>query len=430
MSSWLHYPVEYPANENSLEGYLYNNDLLFPIPPPNPVTTTPMAPTTLPPPPPPSVVISSPRPPVAPIRRNHVDIQPRQQPKYPNFLHFSRPNKVTTLESGASAPVTEAPESRASRVSEKPPPTSVGGESVSGVGLVGTSSMGREVETCDTSMMSSPDGSGASGSIEPSTQMPPPLTNDRKRKGRDTEDTECHSEDVECEYPEAKKQSHGSTSTKRSRAAEVHNLSERRRRDRINEKMKALQELIPRCNKSDKASMLDEAIEYLKSLQMQVQMMSMGCGMVPMMFPGVQQYVSPMAMGMGMGMGMGMDMGMNRPMVPYPAILPGPSMPNPAASAAAAAAQLGQRFPVPGFNMSPVAVAGQAANMSAPMMSSFPLQNQNQPRVPNFADPYQQYLGLHQTQVPLPQNQGGIPPTATKPGSSKDATNPDHHQNG
>nr|GEY97178.1 basic helix-loop-helix leucine zipper transcription factor [Tanacetum cinerariifolium] len=193
MSSWLHYPVEYPSNENSLdpsnenslEGYLYNNDLLFPTPSPNPITTTPMAPTTLPPPPPPSVVIPSPRPPIAPIRRNHVDIQPRQQPqptqqpKYPNFLHFARPNKAKTL---------EAPESRASRVSEKPPPISVDGESVSGVGLVGTSSMGREVETCDTSMMSSPDGSGASGSIEPSTQMPPPSTSDRKRKGRDTED--------------------------------------------------------------------------------------------------------------------------------------------------------------------------------------------------------------------------------------------------
>jgi hypothetical protein len=61
------------------------------------------------------------------------------------------------------------------------------------------------------------------------------------------------------------------TSTKRSRAAEVHNLSERKRRDRINERMKALQELIPRCNKSDKASMLDEAIEYMKSLQLQIQ---------------------------------------------------------------------------------------------------------------------------------------------------------------
>nr|XP_025605667.1 transcription factor BPE isoform X3 [Arachis hypogaea]XP_025605668.1 transcription factor BPE isoform X3 [Arachis hypogaea] len=44
---------------------------------------------------------------------------------------------------------------------------------------------------------------------------------------------------------------------KRSRSAEVHNLSERasedrmpiRRRDRINEKMRALQDLIPNCNK-------------------------------------------------------------------------------------------------------------------------------------------------------------------------------------
>ncbi|XBJ22765.1 hypothetical protein VPH35_001093 [Triticum aestivum] len=38
-------------------------------------------------------------------------------------------------------------------------------------------------------------------------------------------------------------------STKRGRTAEVHNMSERRRRDRINEKMRALQELIPNCNK-------------------------------------------------------------------------------------------------------------------------------------------------------------------------------------
>ncbi|KAF9606704.1 hypothetical protein IFM89_027748 [Coptis chinensis] len=57
----------------------------------------------------------------------------------------------------------------------------------------------------------------------------------------------------------------------RSRAAEVHNLSEKRRRSRINEKMKALQNLIPNSNKTDKVSMLDEAIEYLKQLQLQVQ---------------------------------------------------------------------------------------------------------------------------------------------------------------
>ncbi|CAL5092407.1 unnamed protein product [Urochloa decumbens] len=82
----------------------------------------------------------------------------------------------------------------------------------------------------------------------------------------ETEDAEFESAaDVTCE-PAQKM-----TTAKRRRAAEVHNLSERRRRDRINEKMKALQELIPHCNKTDKASMLDEAIEYLKSLQLQLQ---------------------------------------------------------------------------------------------------------------------------------------------------------------
>ncbi|CAN6340552.1 unnamed protein product [Urochloa humidicola] len=106
-------------------------------------------------------------------------------------------------------------------------------------------------------------------------------------------------------------------SNKRSRTAEVHNLSERRRRDRINEKMRALQELIPNCNKIDKASMLEEAIEYLKTLQLQVQMMSMGTAlcMPPMLLPAMQMPV-PHPMGMGMaahfphlGMGLGFGMG-------------------------------------------------------------------------------------------------------------------------
>ncbi|CAN6338919.1 unnamed protein product [Urochloa humidicola] len=113
----------------------------------------------------------------------------------------------------------------------------------------------------------------------------------------ETEDAEFESADVTC-VPAAQKL----TTAKRRRAAEVHNLSERRRRDRINEKMKALQELIPHCNKTDKASMLDEAIEYLKSLQLQLQMMWMGGGMAaaaaPVMFPaGVHQYMQRMAVG-------------------------------------------------------------------------------------------------------------------------------------
>ena len=60
------------------------------------------------------------------------------------------------------------------------------------------------------------------------------------------------------------------SSSKRSRAAEVHNLLEKRRRSKINEKMKALQNLISNSNKTDKASMLDEAIEYLMQLQLLV----------------------------------------------------------------------------------------------------------------------------------------------------------------
>ncbi|XP_057948874.1 transcription factor SPATULA isoform X2 [Malania oleifera] len=91
--------------------------------------------------------------------------------------------------------------------------------------------------------------------------------------------------------------------SKRSRAAEVHNLSEKRRRSRINEKMKALQNLIPNSNKTDKASMLDEAIEYLKQLQLQVQMLSMrnGLSLHPLCLPGVVQPMQLSQMKVGFG---------------------------------------------------------------------------------------------------------------------------------
>ncbi|KAE9588412.1 putative transcription factor bHLH family [Lupinus albus] len=51
------------------------------------------------------------------------------------------------------------------------------------------------------------------------------------------------------ELPSSKPVPPSRTSSKRSRAAEFHNLSEKRRRSRINEKMKALQNLIPNSNK-------------------------------------------------------------------------------------------------------------------------------------------------------------------------------------
>ncbi|CAN6303302.1 unnamed protein product [Urochloa humidicola] len=118
------------------------------------------------------------------------------------------------------------------------------------------------------------------------------------RKGRGCVETTLIAGDAEGEATEETKSARRCGTKRRTRAAEVHNQSERRRRDRINEKMRALQELVPHCNKTDKASILDETIEYLKALQMQVQIMWMTSGMTPMMFPAAHQFMSPMALGM------------------------------------------------------------------------------------------------------------------------------------
>ncbi|MFS7924923.1 putative transcription factor bHLH family [Helianthus anomalus] len=93
--------------------------------------------------------------------------------------------------------------------------------------------------------------------------------------------------------------------------------------------MKTLQKLVPNANKTDKASMLDEVIEYLKQLQAQIHVMSR-MSMSPMMMPLAMQQqqlqmamMNPMGMGMGMGMGIGMPgvmdlnaIGSGRPNIP------------------------------------------------------------------------------------------------------------------
>ncbi|XP_058754157.1 bHLH transcription factor RHL1-like isoform X2 [Vicia villosa] len=62
---------------------------------------------------------------------------------------------------------------------------------------------------------------------------------------------------------------------RRGQATDPHSIAERLRRERIAERMKALQELVPNANKTDKASMLDEIIDYVKFLQVQVKVLSM-----------------------------------------------------------------------------------------------------------------------------------------------------------
>ncbi|KAH9603026.1 hypothetical protein KSS87_010706 [Heliosperma pusillum] len=232
---------------------------------------------------------------------------------------------------------------------------------------------------------------------------------DRKRKriqmddsfvaattGTTTATLDAQNKEVELESGDEKKQlrASSSTKTKRTRAAEVHNLSER----------------------SNKASMLDEAIEYLKSLQTQVQMMSMGCGMMPMMYQGMQQqYMPPM----GMGMGIGMDMGMSRQVVPYDPAMPAATtnaMPQP---------PMVPRLPVPPYAMpslsTPNIRVNQPSNL-ADSSSSIPYAHPGPGigQIPNMADPFQQYLAFQQMHMQMPiQMQASQSQTLSQPGSSR-----------
>ncbi|OMO56943.1 hypothetical protein CCACVL1_26157 [Corchorus capsularis] len=63
---------------------------------------------------------------------------------------------------------------------------------------------------------------------------------------------------------------------RRGQATDSHSLAERARREKISKKMKCLQDLVPGCNKiTGKAGMLDEIINYVQSLQRQVEFLSM-----------------------------------------------------------------------------------------------------------------------------------------------------------
>ncbi|PWA67204.1 myc-type, basic helix-loop-helix (bHLH) domain-containing protein [Artemisia annua] len=166
------------------------------------------------------------------------------------------------------------------------------------------------VETCEREL-------GPKGFTSTSTGSPENTVSGKQQSTKSTSpdehDSVCHSRPQKNEVDEKKKgKGKSSISTKRSRAAAVHNQSERKRRDKINQKMKTLQKLVPNANKTDKASMLDEVIEYLKQLQGQINMINR-MNMSPMMMPLAMQQqqfqmamMNPMGLGMGMGMGMGM----------------------------------------------------------------------------------------------------------------------------
>lgn len=62
---------------------------------------------------------------------------------------------------------------------------------------------------------------------------------------------------------------------RRGQATDRHSVAERLRRERIGEKMKMLQSLVPGCDKLTGKVLLDEIINYVQSLQSQVEFLSM-----------------------------------------------------------------------------------------------------------------------------------------------------------
>ncbi|XP_061363240.1 transcription factor BHLH089-like isoform X2 [Gastrolobium bilobum] len=77
-------------------------------------------------------------------------------------------------------------------------------------------------------------------------------------------------------FSEPPKQDYIHVRARRGQATDSHSLAERARREKISERMKILQDLVPGCNRViGKALVLDEIINYVQSLQRQVEFLSM-----------------------------------------------------------------------------------------------------------------------------------------------------------
>ncbi|XP_073277346.1 uncharacterized protein [Primulina huaijiensis] len=81
---------------------------------------------------------------------------------------------------------------------------------------------------------------------------------------------------VKTTVPDLAKTDYIHVRARRGQATDSHSLAERVRREKISERMKYLQDLVPGCNKIiGKAGLLDEIINYVQSLQRQVEFLSM-----------------------------------------------------------------------------------------------------------------------------------------------------------
>ncbi|MCD7460058.1 hypothetical protein HAX54_042758 [Datura stramonium] len=141
------------------------------------------------------------------------------------------------------------------------------------------------------------DSSSVTHKIESGDDKPNVIPVDKKRKSREGSSSmsSAHSKNVKQGDSGKKKKSNSKLVAKdekkanevaptgyihvrarRGQATDSHSLAERVRREKISERMKILQSLVPGCDKvTGKALMLDEIINYVQSLQNQVEFLSM-----------------------------------------------------------------------------------------------------------------------------------------------------------
>jgi hypothetical protein len=107
------------------------------------------------------------------------------------------------------------------------------------------------------------------GSVEEDTkEVIQPKGDQNKASGKQVKEVDQGTEAVKEEYIHVR--------ARRGQATNSHSLAERVRREKISERMKFLQDLVPGCSKvTGKAVMLDEIINYVQSLQRQVEFLSM-----------------------------------------------------------------------------------------------------------------------------------------------------------
>ncbi|XP_074343381.1 transcription factor LRL2-like [Apium graveolens] len=119
---------------------------------------------------------------------------------------------------------------------------------------------------------------------------------DRKRKGK-----EHHGETEEVKYKGTSRGEGERVSPSVRKSRDKHNLSEKKRRNKISENFKNLQNhLAPFKNKSDQVSILDAAIAHIKLLKQQEEMLSMvnGQGQFCIM-PSLNNQLAPRAIDKG-----------------------------------------------------------------------------------------------------------------------------------